>query len=113
MTNNAAERALRCMAVGRNRIMSLKDGTMAWHLAGFEVVKGATRRQAEVSEAGRQVALEATSRVIERCVIRRIDKATLAAWRGEAGQRTLYVLDVRTPEEYLAGHLVGARSAPG
>src|SRR5918911_260785 len=25
----------------RNRIMSLKDGTMAWHLAGFEVVHGA------------------------------------------------------------------------
>ena len=97
----------------RNRIMSLKDGTMAWHLAGFEVVKGATRRQAEVSEAGRQAALEAASRVVERCVIRRIDKATLAAWRGEAGKRALYVLDVRTPEEYLAGHLVGARSAPG
>ena len=28
----------------RNRIMSLKDGTMAWHLAGFEVVQGAARR---------------------------------------------------------------------
>ena len=28
----------------RNKIMSLKDGTMAWHLAGFEVVHGATRR---------------------------------------------------------------------
>ena len=40
----------------RNRIMSLKDGTMAWHLAGFEVVKGATRRPAEVSEAGRRAA---------------------------------------------------------
>ncbi|MGZ5906437.1 MAG: rhodanese-like domain-containing protein [Reyranella sp.] len=96
----------------RNRIMSLKDGTMAWHLAGFEVVKGATRRQAEVSEAGRQAALEAASRVAARCDIRRIDKTTLAAWRGETG-RTLYLLDVRTPEEYRAGHLAGARSAPG
>lgn len=35
----------------RNEIMSLKDGTMAWHLAGFEVVKGATRRPAAVSGA--------------------------------------------------------------
>jgi rhodanese-related sulfurtransferase len=95
-----------------NKVMSLKDGTMAWHLAGFEVVKGATRRPAAVSEAGRRAALEAASRVAERCGIRRIDKATLSAWRGEAG-RTLYVLDVRTPEEYLAGHLAGARSAPG
>jgi rhodanese-related sulfurtransferase len=96
----------------RNRIMSLKDGTMAWHLAGFEVVKGATRRPAAVSEAGRRAALEAASRVAARCEVRRIDKATLAAWRGETG-RTLYLLDVRTPEEYRAGHLAGARSAPG
>ena len=27
-----------------NRVVSLKDGTMAWHLAGFEVVAGAERR---------------------------------------------------------------------
>jgi rhodanese-related sulfurtransferase len=97
----------------RNKIMSLKDGTMAWHLAGFEVVKGATRRPVEVSEAGRRVAAEAASRVAARCDIRRIDKATLAAWRAETGRRTLYLLDVRTPEEYRAGHLAGARSAPG
>ncbi len=97
----------------RNRIMSLKDGTMAWHLAGFEVVKGATRRPAEVSEAGRRAAVEAAARVAERCDVRRIDKATLAAWQGETDARTLYLLDVRTPEEYRAGHLAGARSAPG
>ncbi len=97
----------------RNKIMSLKDGTMAWHLAGFEVVHGATRRPPEVSEAGQRAAIEAASRVAERCEIPRIDKATLAAWRAEADRRTLYVLDVRTPEEYQAGHLAGARSAPG
>jgi rhodanese-related sulfurtransferase len=93
--------------------MSLKDGTMAWHLAGFEVVHGATRRPPEVSEAGRQAAIDAAARVAERCGISRIDKATLAAWRAEADRRTLYVLDVRTPEEYRAGHLAGAHSAPG
>ena len=97
----------------RNKIMSLKDGTMAWHLAGFEVVHGATRRPPEVSEAGRRAAIDAAARVAERCGIPRIDKATLAAWRAEADRRTLYVLDVRTPEEYRAGHLAGARSAPG
>ena len=31
----------------------------------------------------------------------------------EAAERTLYLLDVRTPAEYEAGHLRGARSAPG
>ena len=97
----------------RNRIVSLKDGTMAWHLAGFEVVHGAARRPPDVSGAGLQAASEAAARVAARCNIQRIDRATLAAWRAEAGRRTLYVLDVRTPEEYEAGHLDGARSAPG
>ena len=96
-----------------NKIMSLKDGTMAWHLAGFEVVRGATRRPPEVSEAGRRAAVDAAAVVAERCGIGRIDKATLAIWRAEADRRTLYVLDVRTPEEFRAGHLAGARSAPG
>src|SRR3954467_12848974 len=78
-----------------NRIMSLKDGTMAWHLAGFEVVQGATRRPPELSETGGRAAIEAAPRVAHRCGFPRIDRATLAAWRAEADRRTLYVLDVR------------------
>ena len=97
----------------RNKIMSLKDGTMAWHLAGFEVVHGATQRPPKVSEAGRRAAIDAAARVAARYDIRRIDMAILSAWRAEAERRTLYLLDVRTPEEYEAGHLAGARPAPG
>jgi rhodanese-related sulfurtransferase len=95
-----------------NKIMSLKDGTMAWHLAGYEVVGGATRRPPQASEAGLRIGTEAAAGVGARCEVRWIDKATLASWRAEA-DRTLYVLDVRTPEEYEAGHLAGAHSAPG
>jgi rhodanese-related sulfurtransferase len=86
---------------------------MAWHLAGFDVVHGATRRPPEVSGNGRRAAIDAAARVAERSSISRIDKAMLATWRAEADKRTLYVLDVRTPEEYQAGHLAGVRSAPG
>ncbi|MGH7097285.1 MAG: rhodanese-like domain-containing protein, partial [Stellaceae bacterium] len=94
-------------------VMSLKDGTMAWHLAGFDVVHGAARRPPAVSDAGQKAAREAATRIAARVAIPRIDLATLAAWRAEAALRTLYVLDVRTPEEYEAGHLSGARPAPG
>src|ERR1700759_1170823 len=97
----------------RNKVVSLKDGTMAWHLAGLDVVHGATRRPPEVSTHGLKSATEAAARVAARCGIAGIDKPTLATWRAEAGERSLYVLDVRSPEEYLAGHLRGARSAPG
>ncbi len=97
----------------RNKIMSLKDGTMAWHLAGFDVVHGAARRPPEVSEPGRRAAVDAAAGVAARCDIRQIDKATLAAWRAEIDRRTLYLLDIRTPEECAAGHFAGARSASG
>ncbi len=36
----------------RNKVVSLKDGTMAWHLAGLDVVHGATRKPPEVSTHG-------------------------------------------------------------
>jgi rhodanese-related sulfurtransferase len=97
----------------RNKVVSLKDGTMAWHLAGLEVVHGATRKPPEVSAHGLQSAGEAVVRVAARCGIARIDKRTLESWRAEAARRNLYILDVRSPEEYEAGHLRGARSAPG
>jgi rhodanese-related sulfurtransferase len=97
----------------RNKVVSLKDGTMAWHLAGLEVVHGATRKPPEVSTHGLHSAREAAARVAALCGIARIDKCMLESWRAEAAQRSLYVLDVRSPEEYAAGHLRGARSAPG
>jgi rhodanese-related sulfurtransferase len=97
----------------RNKVVSLKDGTMAWHLAGLDVVHGATRKPPEVSAHGLQSASVAAAQVAARCGIARIDKSTLQSWRAEAARRSLYVLDVRSPEEYEAGHLRGARSAPG
>ncbi len=42
-----------------------------------------------------------------------IDRAALARLQAERDERTLYMLDVRSPEEYEAGHLEGARPAPG
>lgn len=97
----------------RNKVVSLKDGTMAWHLAGLDVVHGATRKPPEVSARGLQSASEAAARVAARSGVPRIDRSTLESWRTEAARRSLYVLDVRSPEEYEAGHLRGARSAPG
>jgi rhodanese-related sulfurtransferase len=97
----------------KNKIVSLKDGTMAWHLAGFDVVNGATKRPPDVSDKGYDAALNAAAQVAKLSDIQRIDPATLDGWRKEADERTLYVLDVRTPEEYEAGHLPGVRSAPG
>ncbi len=51
--------------------------------------------------------------VAARFAVRSIDRATLAVWQGEADRRTTFLLDVRTPDEFAAGHLPGSLSAPG
>src|SRR5204863_7434471 len=43
----------------------------------------------------------------------RFDDTMLARFLDQADERTLYVFDVRSPEEYAQGHLAGSRSAPG
>jgi rhodanese-related sulfurtransferase len=96
-----------------NKVVSLKDGTMAWHLAGLEVIHGAERRPPEITTRHAYDARAAAEKVASRLGIKRIDAATLARWRGESDTWSLYVLDVRTPEEYAAGHVQGIRSAPG
>src|SRR5437763_532086 len=96
-----------------NRVVSLKDGTMAWHLAGLGVVSGATGRAPEVSAEGVAAARQRAEAVARRYGVPVIDRAKLAEWRREADRRTLYVMDVRDPAEYLAGHLPGSSMAPG
>ncbi|HMB76615.1 MAG TPA: rhodanese-like domain-containing protein [Kiloniellaceae bacterium] len=96
-----------------NRVAALKDGTMGWHLAGLELAHGAEARAPAPSAAGLDKAKTAAARVAARFGVRSIDRAELAAWQAEADRRSLYLLDVRQPEEYAAGHLPGSLSAPG
>jgi rhodanese-related sulfurtransferase len=96
-----------------NRVVSLKDGTMAWHLAGLGVVAGATGRAPEVSADGVATARQRAEAVAQRYGVPVIDRAELAEWQREADLRALYVIDVRDPAEYRAGHLPGSVMAPG
>ncbi|NIM29530.1 MAG: thiosulfate sulfurtransferase [Gammaproteobacteria bacterium] len=96
-----------------NRVVALRNGTMGWHLAGHGLEHGMTREARDISEHGLAAARDAAARVAERFGVRRIDRATLNAWRAESTERSLYVFDVRHPYEYEAGHLPGSRSAPG
>ncbi len=96
-----------------NRVVALKDGTMGWQLAGYEPACNETAHAREPSDKGRKRAEAAAARVAEKFDVTTIDRAQLETWQGEREQRTLYLLDVRTPQEYVAGHLPGSRSAPG
>src|SRR4029453_18184404 len=58
-----------------NKVVSLKNGTQAWHLSGYEVLKGSTARPPTVSSSGHAMARAAADRVAERFGIARIDAA--------------------------------------
>lgn len=88
-----------------NKVCSMKDGTMAWHLGGYQMIHGATNYVPPVTAAGLTEAQERAAQVARKFGVKEIDHATLAKFRSEAASTTLYVLDVRTPEEYAAGHL--------
>jgi len=96
-----------------NPVAALKNGTMGWHLTGFELERGMERRAPEPSPEGLQKARACARRVAEHYGVQTIDHDTLAAWSGEENDRTVYVFDVRLPEEYEQGHLACARNAPG
>jgi len=95
-----------------NRVVALKDGTMGWQLSGREVEQGASRRAVDPSPAGLTKAQAAAERVAQRFGVKFTDAGRVHAWLRDQ-QRTTYLLDVRTREEFEAGHLAGSRHAPG
>lgn len=96
-----------------NPIVALENGTMGWHLAGFDVARGATTVAELPSEAGLTHARAAAERVATRFGVQRASYEALAQWHQEADSPCLFVLDVRSPGEYALGHLPGSRNAPG
>jgi len=96
-----------------NRVAALTNGTMGWHLAGFALERGAARRYPENGPEATAWARGAAAAVARRFGVRFIDAAALERFRAEREERSLYLLDVRAPEEYAAGHLADAQPAPG
>jgi len=92
-----------------NKVVSLKNGTQAWHLSGFEVRKGCTDRYGPVSAAGHAAARAMADKVAAKFKVPRVGPEALS----KRGPGTLYVFDVRAPEEYVAGHVPGMKNVPG
>ncbi|HEY6821735.1 MAG TPA: rhodanese-like domain-containing protein [Burkholderiales bacterium] len=95
-----------------NRVVALKDGTMGWELAGFACERGATRVAPAPSGMALEKAQQAAQRVARRFQLKYVSREQAQAWQADAG-RTLYLLDVRTREEFEACHIAGSRHAPG
>ncbi|WP_101833239.1 rhodanese-like domain-containing protein [Frankia canadensis] len=95
-----------------NRVVALAGGTQSWILEGHTLEHGTVSAAPPPSPAALDRARARARGVAERFGVRAIDGATLRQFREERERRSLYLLDVRTPEEFTAGHLPGSRSAP-
>jgi rhodanese-related sulfurtransferase len=95
-----------------NPVLALENGTMGWTLAGLALEHGQERIAPPPSAAARRFAQAAAAQVAARFGVARVTPETLARWQDEA-DRTLFLCDVRLPEEYARGHLPGARCTPG
>lgn len=96
-----------------NEVVALENGTQGWLLSGLDLEYGATRVYPDVSgDADLDARRERSRKVAEARGARYIDTGQLTSWRGEP-DRTTYVFDVRTEEEYRADGAPGSVHAPG
>ena len=96
-----------------NPVYALENGTQGWVLADFELERGAARRYPERIDESALPGLRAqASKLMERIGVGTVAAAEVQQWLKDA-QRTTYLLDVRTPEEFSAGSIAGAVHAPG
>ena len=96
-----------------NPVVALRNGTMGWHLAGYRLARGRDDRPPPRGAAWREGSARAAERLAERFGVEYVDVATLDAWRAGAVERSLFIFDVRSPEEYREGHLADAVHVAG
>ncbi len=95
-----------------NKVVALRNGTMGWELAGLTCDSGKTARFPAGTPKTAATALQRATAFADDSGVRVISPATFAEFEADT-TRTLYVLDVRDPDEFRAGHRAGSINAPG
>lgn len=96
-----------------NKVSAVRNGTIGWTLAGLELEHDRTERISEPSLEAKRRAREHAIAWSKHVGVLSIDESKFSQLAAESSTRTLHLLDVRTPEEYAAGHLPNFVSAPG
>lgn len=96
-----------------NPVYALENGTQGWYLSDLQLEYGSPLQYPETVDAALLPAQQEAARALmKRFQVRVASAAEVAGWQQET-DRTTYLCDVRTPEEFAAGSITGAQHAPG
>ncbi|MGY1917729.1 cystathionine beta-lyase [Pseudomonas tolaasii] len=96
----------------KNPIYALENGTQGWYLEDFKLEHGSTRRYTEQVSTDLAEQRLAARQLAERAGVVNVSADQVRQWAGDA-QRSLFLCDVRTAEEFALGTLPGAQHTPG
>ncbi|MPZ45175.1 MAG: sulfurtransferase [Betaproteobacteria bacterium] len=96
-----------------NPVFALENGTQGWYLADLPLDRGADRKYPPIAPGTDLSALQARAQALAECHgVGYVEAETVAGWIADAS-RSVFLCDVRTPEEVAAGSIPGAQLAPG
>jgi rhodanese-related sulfurtransferase len=96
-----------------NPVLALENGTMGWQLAGQTLETGADRVFAEGIDGPALEDLKKRARDLAlKAGVHWLSAGQAVSWLDDA-KRSTFLLDVRTAEDYAAGHPPRAQNAPG
>ena len=97
--------------LGVTNVRALRNGTMGWVLAGFELERKPRRAAPFAPATGTEVATALARRIAEEESISWI--SALALLHRLETQSIDYLIDVRSEDEFASGHVPGSINVPG
>jgi len=99
--------------MGLSNVRALRNGTMGWLLAGFELERSPQRSQPSPSHASRAQAPVIARRIASESSLVWVSAASLSDRKRPAKDPPTYLIDVRSESEYETGHMPGSLCLPG
>lgn len=96
-----------------NKVLALENGTQGWYLQDLPLDHGQTRKYPDhINDAGMDARKLRAKTLAEKHHVQFVDSNTVYAWLKER-DRSTFLCDVRTPEEYAKGTVLNAQHSPG
>ena len=97
----------------QNKILALENGTQGWYLADLQLDHGKTNRHPlTVDEKDLPLRRDRARQLAHKHNVPFVTGTTVEAWLKET-ERTTFLCDVRTPEEFAQRTVNGAQHTPG